>query len=81
MTVKVYSTTTCPYCVMTKEYLKSKGVKFEDILLEFNPQAAQEMVELTGQMGVPVTLVVKDDGQKSAIIGFDRVGLDKVLGL
>ncbi len=64
--VKVYSLPTCPYCIKTKAFLKEKNIAFEDIDVSNNPQAAKEMVEKSGQMGVPV---IDIDGK--IIIGFD----------
>ena len=72
--VKVYSTKTCPWCHKTKEFLKEKNVKFEDIDVGANQKAANEMVEKSGQMGVPVTDI---DGK--IIIGFDKEALEKAL--
>jgi glutaredoxin-like YruB-family protein len=75
--VKVYSTPTCPYCHMAKDYLKENKVTFEDIDVSKNPSAANEIVEKSGQMGVPVIII--DD--KTVIVGFDRPALKKALGL
>lgn len=74
MEVKIYSTPTCPYCRMTKEYLKQKGVKFTDIDVAGNKEKAKEMIAKSGQMGVPVVFV----GDRM-IIGFDKVALGKAL--
>ncbi len=52
--VIVYSTPTCPYCVMAKEYLAEKGVSYEDVDVSRDRARAMEMVEKSGQMGVPV---------------------------
>ena len=57
MTVKVYSTPTCPYCKKAKEYLSSKGVSFQDIDVSTDKAAADEMVKISGQMGVPVIVI------------------------
>jgi glutaredoxin 3 len=67
MKVKVYSTQTCPYCHMAKNYLEAKGVEFEDIDVSADSEAASEMVEKTGQMGVPV---IEIDGK--CVVGFDE---------
>lgn len=72
--IKVYSTSTCPWCHKTKEFLKEKGVKYEDINVGINQKAANEMVEKSGQMGVPVTDI---DGK--IIVGFDKEELEKAL--
>lgn len=81
MTVKMYKTTTCPYCKMETEYLNSKGIRFEEIYVDKDPKAAGEMVSHSGQMGVPFTVITKDDGMKVNILGFDKEELNKALGL
>ena len=54
MSVIVYSTTTCPYCHLVKDYLKKKKVEFVDINVAENRAKAEEMMKKSGQMGVPV---------------------------
>ena len=73
--IKVFSTPTCPYCQRLKSYLKEKGQQFEDIDLVTNRERIQEMFKLSGQGGVPVTVV---DGE--VVVGFDRPRLEKLLG-
>jgi len=72
--VIVYSTPTCPYCVRAKEYLTRKGVAYRDLNVAVERAAAHEMVQKSGQMGVPVIVV---DGK--VVIGFDQRELDKLL--
>ncbi|MBI2334540.1 glutaredoxin family protein [Candidatus Daviesbacteria bacterium] len=79
--VTMYKTTTCPYCKMEAEYLNSKGVQFEEIYVDQNPQAAEEMVKISGQMGVPFTVIQKDDGTQVTILGFDRDKINQALGI
>lgn len=74
--VKVYSTQTCPYCHMVKDYLKQNGVDFSDVDVSGDQKAAQDMINKSGQMGVPV---VDIDG--TIIVGFDRPKIAKALGL
>ena len=74
MTVKVYSTPTCPYCVKAKDYLKQLKVKYEDINVAENQEAANEMVEKSGQMGVPVLEI---NGQ--IIVGYDKDAINNAL--
>ncbi len=74
--IKVFSTPTCPYCVMEKEWLKQHNIEFEDINVAQDRDAAKEMVEKSGQMGVPVTKV-----NSEWIVGFDKEKLKKALGL
>lgn len=79
MKIKIYKTTTCPYCKMEAEYLESKGIKFEEIYVDKDPTAIQEMIAESGQMGVPFTVITKDDGSKMFILGFDKQKLDSAL--
>ena len=79
--ITIYTTTTCPFCKMQKEYLKSKNIDFLEILVDENPEEAQKMIELSGQLGVPFTVITKDDGSVDKILGFDKVRLDSVLGI
>ena len=74
--VTIYSTPTCPYCKQLKSYLSEKGVTFEDIDVAADQEKAKEMVEKSGQMGVPVT-----DIGGEIIIGFDKEKVDAALGL
>ncbi len=74
--IKVYSTPTCPYCVTLKEFLKSKSIEFEDINVAQDAQAREEMINKSGQMGVPVADI---DGE--IIIGFDKGKISKLLGI
>lgn len=80
ITVKIYTTTTCPYCKLEKEYLDSKGVKYENIFVDKDAKAAEEMVKISGQMGVPFTVISKDDGHRITILGFDKEKLNGALG-
>jgi len=72
--VKVYSTKTCPWCHKVKEFLDEKKVKYEDIDVGADKKAAEEMVEKSGQMGVPVT-----DINGTIIVGFDKAAIEKAL--
>ncbi|MDD3296945.1 MAG: Uxx-star family glutaredoxin-like (seleno)protein [Candidatus Omnitrophica bacterium] len=75
MVVQVYSTAACPYCHMAKEYLTSKGVAYQNIDVSVDQEASKKMVEISGQMGVPVIVV---DGKP--IVGFDKMAIDAALG-
>jgi glutaredoxin-like YruB-family protein len=72
--VKVYSTSTCPYCTMAKDFLKEQNIEFESIDVGTDQEAAKEMVKKSGQMGVPV---VEIDGE--VIVGFDKVAIMNAL--
>lgn len=73
MAIIVYTTPTCPYCHMVKEFLSQKGISFEERDVARNPSYAQELMSTTGQMGVPVTVI---DGQ--VVVGFDRGRLEQL---
>jgi glutaredoxin-like YruB-family protein len=73
-TVKVFSTTTCPYCYMAKDYLRSKNVEFEDIDVARNQAQAIAMVQRSGQMGVP-QLWIDDE----VVVGFNTARIDQLL--
>jgi len=74
--VRVFSTVSCPYCHMEKDWLKEHKIEFEDIDVSSNQEAANEMVEKSGQMGVPVTDI---DGEM--VVGFDKERLKKLLDI
>lgn len=74
--VKVYSTPTCPYCHMAKEYLKANNVPFQDINVAADEKAADEMQQKTGQLGVPVIEI-----GNTIIVGFDKDAINEALKL
>lgn len=74
--VKIYSTPTCPWCKKAKQYLDEKAIKYESIDVSSNEVAQKEMIEKSGQMGVPV---IDIDGK--IIVGFDKEEIDKTLNL
>lgn len=74
--VTIYSTPTCPYCKMAKEFMTEKGIDFTSIDVASDQKKAQEMIEKSGQMGVPVIEV--DD---EVMVGFDKKELAKALGI
>ena len=76
MQIKVFTTKTCPWCVKTKDYFKQHGVLFEEIMVDQNNDAAQEMIEKSGQPGVPVISI---NNWEHYIIGFDQEELDEVI--
>lgn len=77
----MYTTTTCPFCKMQKDYLKSKNIEFSEILVDENPEEAQKMIELSGQLGVPFTVFTKEDGTTEKILGFDKERLNSILSI
>lgn len=74
--VIVFSTPTCTYCNMAKQYFRQKNVKFTDVDVSRDMSAARDMVRRSGQTGVPVI----DIGGR-IIVGFNRPKIDQLLGL
>ncbi|MBE0446660.1 MAG: NrdH-redoxin [Actinobacteria bacterium] len=74
-TVKVYTTPACAYCSLLKRFLAETNVEYEEIDLAADPGRVNELVEVSGQLGVPVTVI---DGQE-VIIGYDRGCLQAAL--
>lgn len=72
--VKVYSTATCPYCKMAKDFLAEHNIPFEAVDVGQDREAAREMVEKSGQMSVPV---IDIDGK--VIVGFDKKAISEEL--
>lgn len=79
MKITVYSTKTCVYCAMLKKWLDDKGVSYTNYSVDVNPIAAQHMVSLSGQMGVPFSTVEHEDGTVNKILGFDRAKFEEAL--
>ncbi len=76
MRVKIYTTPFCPHCQMAKEFLKGRGVEFEEVNVQEDRAAALEMIQKTGQNGVPVIEI--DD---NIIVGFNQEKIIEALGL
>lgn len=75
-TVTVYSTPTCAFCHMAKEFFNEKGVEFTEYDVAADEAKRNEMVEKTGQMGVPVIVIGEE-----TIVGFDQARIAELLGL
>ncbi len=74
--VTIYSTPTCHFCQMTKDFLKEKGIGYTEFNVAQDLEKRQEMIQKSGQMGVPVIFVGDE-----MIIGFDKERLVSSLGL
>ena len=74
--VIVYTTPSCPWCQALKRYLEERDIPYEEVDVSTNIEAAMEMIEKSGQQGVPV---VEIDGE--IVVGFDRERIDALLGL
>lgn len=74
--VIVFSTPTCSWCRALKQYLKQNNIKFKDIDVNRDRQAAMDMVRRTGQQGVPITLI-----NNRPIIGFNKIKINRLLNI
>lgn len=68
--ITVYTTNTCPYCTMMKNFLEAQGLPFKEVNVQQDAEAARKLVDETGQMGVPQTKV---NGEW--VLGFDPEAL------
>ena len=76
MIIKIYSTPTCPFCYVLKNYLKENGFEFEEIDISKETAKREELIKKTGLATLPV---IEIDGQ--LIIGFDKKKIDEALGI
>lgn len=74
--VTIYSTPTCHFCHMAKEYFKANNVAYTEYDVASNLEKRREMMDKSGQMGVPV-IAIGDE----LIVGFDKGRIAKALGL
>ena len=74
--VKIFTTVSCPYCLTLKQFLKEHDIEFEEVDVGRDQKAAEEMIEKSGQMGVPVTEI---DGQ--IVVGFDKQKISEFLNI
>jgi len=74
--VKLFVTPSCPYCVTLKAFLKERNIEFKEIDVARDEKAQKEMIEKSGQMGVPV---IEIDDQ--IVIGFDKAKICKLLNI
>ncbi len=73
--ITIFTTNTCAYCVMVKKWLGSKGLSYEEVNLDQNPERQAEALELSGALTVPVTVVTKEDDSKEVIVGYNLAKL------
>jgi len=70
--VTVYSTSTCGFCKMLREFLDENKIIYTDRDVTEDEAASRELVEKSGQMGVPVVIITDDAGKEKVIVGFDK---------
>ena len=72
--IKIYSTPACPFCQMAKDFFAEKGLAYEEFNVTIDEKARDEMIQKTGQLGVPVI-----DINDNIVIGFNRDEIEKLL--
>jgi glutaredoxin-like YruB-family protein len=75
-TVTIYSTPACHFCHAAKDFFTDNNVAFTDVDVATDAEKRQEMIELTGQMGVPVIRIGDD-----VVVGFDEAKVKELLGM
>jgi glutaredoxin 3 len=73
--VTIFTTNTCAYCAMVKRYLGIKGITYEEVNLDQNPERQAEAMALSGVTTVPVTIVTKHDDSQEVVIGYNLAKL------
>jgi len=74
--VLIFTTPTCSFCTLAKRYFKENNIRFREIDVSKNESAARDIQRKTGQTGVPVIMI-----NNQPIIGFDKMKINKMLGL
>jgi glutaredoxin 3 len=74
--IRVFSTPTCVYCIVLKKWLDEKKVSYDEVDVSQDEEAQKEMVQKTGQMGVPVIMI-----DEEVVVGFDKERIAKILNI
>lgn len=73
--ITIFTTNTCSYCGMVKRFLDMKGQSYEVVNLDDNPERQAEVMELSGALTVPITVVTKQDDTKEVVVGYNLARL------
>jgi len=73
--VTIFTTNTCGYCVMVKKYLSAKGVSYEEVNLDQNPERQAEALSISGALTVPVTVITQADDSQEVVVGYNLAKL------
>ena len=79
--ITIYTSNSCAYCGMVKQYLSLKGQNYSEVNIEDDPMRQKEMISMTGQNRVPVTVVTKTDGTQDVNIGYNGGKLASALAV
>lgn len=70
-TITIYTTSSCAYCDMVKKFLTSKGLNYTAVNMDELPELRQQVIEMSGAMTVPVTVVEDEQGAKDLTVGWN----------
>ena len=73
--ITIFTTNTCAYCGMVKKYLAAKGLGYDEVNLDQNPERQAEALQLSGALTVPVTVITKQDDSREVVIGYNLAKL------
>ena len=73
--ITIFTTSTCAYCPMVKKFLAAKGLSYDEVNLEEHPERQAEVLQLSGALTVPVTVITKQDDTRSVVIGYNLAKL------
>ena len=73
--ITIYTTNTCSYCPMVKQYLAQKGLAYDEVNLEEHPEQQAKVFEMSGALTVPVTIVTKQDDSQDVVVGYNLARL------
>lgn len=79
MKVEIFTTNTCAYCRMVKQFLTRKGVKYEEVNLDSNPDRQHDAYTLSGALTVPITVVTTTTGDMKVIVGWNPSKLTEAI--
>jgi glutaredoxin 3 len=79
--IKIYSTATCAYCHAEKQFLNEHKIPFNEVMVDSDEKGLHELQDLSGQLGVPFTVITKEDDTQEKVLGFDQPRLTAILGL
>lgn len=77
--ITVFTTTTCAYCPMVKKYLDGKGLTYDVVNLDEQPEKQKEVYEKSGALTVPITLIEREDSTEEVVIGFNLPKLSSAI--
>jgi glutaredoxin 3 len=79
--VTIYSTASCHFCNLAKDFFKANSVDYTEYNVGEDVEKRDEMIEKTGQMGVPVIAIENEGGEEQVVVGFEEGKIKELLGM